>query len=192
MALIDVRCQSESCGTVFEHVRPLSEWPNTPPCVQCGGPTEQTHLPRQTQWSVEPVVVFRAPDGSYRFPGDAHGQSVKQYEKLGYERQEIRGAAEMRSFERRMNQIEYSRAQRQVEARQRQREEREKVTRSALYEQMKSMSNIGRDVARAAMARNDSKPRERAHAPGFHSEVYAYDRSNRDESRDGSGRRRRD
>lgn len=192
MPRIDVKCLSESCDTVFEHYRPLSEWPKTPPCVSCGGETEQAHLPRHLTWSVDPVVVFKAPDGSFRFPGDANGISSKNYEKLGYERQEIRGAAEMRSFERKMNQIEYSRAQRKVEAQARHREASEKVRREKLREMMQHMSAYGRDVARAAIDQGDRRPAARAHEAGFHSEVYAYDRSNRAESRDAQGRRRRD
>jgi len=57
---------------------------------------------------------------------------------------------------------------------------------------MQSMTSMGRDVARAAMRHNDNKPRERTGDPGFHSEVYSNDRSNRESSRDAQGRRHRD
>ena len=73
-----------------------------------------------------------------------------------------------------------------------QRELREKASRSALYESMKHMSAKGRDVARAMVDRNNNKPQPRAHDAGFHSEIYSMDRSNREDSRDGHGRRRRD
>lgn len=190
MPLIDVKCKT--CEHINEVMRPLAMWPATPTCPDCGAETEQIHLPKTASWSVEPVVVYKAADGTYRFPGDAQGLSAKQYERQGYERVEIRGAVEMRRFESTMNRQEYARAQRQFEARQAQREAREKANRSELFERMKYMSQIGRDVARAAMARNDGKPVPRPGDSGFHSEVYSFSRSNRDESRDSSGRRRRD
>lgn len=191
MPLIDVKCLQ--CEHVNEVMRPLSMWPAVPECPDCGSAdTEQIHLPKSARWTVDPVVVFKAPDGSYRFPGDANGISAGQYAKQGYERVEIRGAVEMRRFESQMNKREYALAQRKFEKRQEQREERERVMRSELHERMKYMSQIGRDVARAAMARNDGKPVPRASEPGFISEVYSYTRSNRDESRDSRGSRRKD
>ncbi len=191
MPLIDLKCLSESCGKVFEYYRPLAEWPRTPPCA-CGSPTEQAHLPKAVQWTVDPVVVFKAPDGSFRFPGDAHGLSAAQYAKQGFERVEIRGAIEMRRFEQTMNRHDYAEAQRRVERKLEMREQREKHTRSILRGEMQRMTPFGRAVARAAMSQNDGKPKERAKDPGFHSEAYSMDRSNRETSRDSSGRRRRD
>lgn len=91
-----------------------------------------------------------------------------------------------------MNTHEYSRAMRRVEVHQRQREAREKETRSELRARMQNFSRFGRDVAKAAMAANDRKPAPRAAFPNFHAEVYSFDRSNREESRDERGRRRRD
>lgn len=105
---------------------------------------------------------------------------------------ELRGAADVRRFEKAMNAHEYSRAMQRVERQQQFREEREKHLRSELRQRMQSFSECGRAIARAAMRRNDEKPREYAKDPGFISEVYSYDRSNRDESRDAQGRRRRD
>lgn len=189
MALIDVRCEA---GHISEVYRSIHDWPATPACPECGATTEQVHLPKRTVWSVDPVVVFKAPDGSYRFPGDAHGSQVGQYEKWGYERVEIRGAAEMRSFESRMNKAEYSKAMRQTERLHEARERREKESRSKLRDAMVGMSEFGKAVARAAMQRNDDRPLKRTSHSGFHSEVFAYDRSNRDESRGSDGRRRRD
>src|SRR4051812_30434129 len=167
-------------------------WPETPVCPDCGQPTEQIHLPKAARWSPDPIVVFKAPDGSYRFPGDRDGLSAAQYAKQGYERVEIRGAIEMRRFEKTMNKVEHAKAMRQFEQRQEQRSEREKKMRSDLRQQMQTMSELGRNVARAAMELSDRKPVKRPGDAGFMSEVYSYDRSNRDESRDAHGRRRRD
>lgn len=189
MPLIDTRCKS--CDKYHEQYRPLAMWPATPQCPDCGADTEQVHLPKRTSWTVDPVVVFQAPDGTYRFPGDRNGLSASTYEKQGFKRMEIRSAVEMRSFESRMNKVEYSRAQRRIESKEAQRAQREADMRGNLRQQMQSMSNLGRAVAQAAMRRNDAAPRERFES-GFHSEVYNQDRSSREASRDEQGRRRRD
>jgi hypothetical protein len=189
MALIDVKC---AAGHVHEVVRAVADWPATPPCPTCAQPTEQIHLPKAVQWRADPVIVFRGPDGQYRFPGDANGLQAATYRKQGFEQIELRGAAEVRRFESHMNKREFRRAARKAEFQQQAREFREGITRSELRARMQSMSAAGRAIARAAMQRNDNKPREYAKDAGFHSEVYSFDRSNRDESRDSQGRRRRD
>lgn len=188
MALIDVKCE---LGHIKEVYRPLAMWPQTPDCPTCGAKTEQIHLPKQTTWTCDPVVVYKAPDG-FRFPGDPNSASTARYDKMGYERIELRNAADVRRFETVMNKREWSRAARRVEAMQAHREMRESATRSELRRLMGSMSERGRAVARAAMARNDAKPRERAREVGFHVDVFSNSRSNREESRDAQGRRRRD
>jgi hypothetical protein len=189
MPRIDVRC---TAGHEHEVMRPLAMYPATPDCPECGAPTEQFHAPPRTVYSVEPVLLFRGPDGQIRFVGDANGISAHAYAKQGFERIEIRGAAEMRRFERHMNAHEYSQAARKTEEKQRQRELRESQSRSELRRLMGSMTPFGRSLAREAMRRADARPVERTKDPGFHSDVYSNDRSNRDESRDAQGRRRRD
>lgn len=192
MPLIDVKCQAKTCGVESEAYRPVSDWPKTPPCETCGSETKQTYNPSRSRHSIDPIVVFEAPDGSFRFPGDSSGLSVRRYEKLGYHRVEIRSATDMRRFEKKMNHRERGRMERSADRKQAVREAREHVSRARLRESMQSMSAFGRDVATAAMAKNDAKPVDRNSDPGFHSEVFSYDRSNRDESRDDRGRRRRD
>jgi len=187
--LIDVTCTQDH---IHEVNRPLAMWPATPPCVTCGQPTVQIHLPPALRAMPDPVVVFRGPDGTFRFPGDAHGASAARYAREGFERIELRGHADVRRFEKVMNAHEYSRAARRVEHQQQFREQREKHLRGELRQQMQSMSERGRDFARLVMRQNDHKPRERAQDANFHAEVYSYDRSNRDESRDAQGHRRRD
>jgi len=173
-------------------MRPLAMHPTTPPCPDCGAETEQIHLPKAVQWRPDPVIIYRAKDGSYRFPGDAGGLSAHNYNKQGFERVEIRGATEMRRFESHMNKHEYARAQRAVEMKQRGREERERVSRGELRRVMPQMSERGRSLAREVMRRNDNKPKDRASSAEFHNQAYSFDRSNREESRDTDGRRRRD
>ena len=189
MPLIDVRCTN---GHEHEVYRAVSEWPKTPPCPTCAESTEQLMIPAPTRSTPDPVIVYKASDGSFRFPGDPNGLSAKTYEKQGMTRVELRGAADVRRFESQMTKQERSIAARKVETAHRNRELRESHLRSELRQKMASMSERGRDVARAAMRFNDNKPREGTKDPGFHVEAFSYNHSNRDESRDASGRRRRD
>ena len=190
MPLIDVRCLT--CEAINEVMRPLSMYPATPECPSCGKPTEQIHLPKRVSWSVDPVIVYEAADGSYRFPGDANSLSAKRYEQQGLRRLEIRGALEMRRFEKHMNAREYRAAERKVEKQQIARAQREQHMRSKLRDDMRNMTAYGKDLARAAMAMNDRRPGPRVGDPGFYNQAYSDDRSNREESRDAQGRRRRD
>lgn len=173
-------------------MRPLAMHPATPPCLDCGAETEQIHLPKAVRWTPDPVVVYQAQDGSFRFPGDRNGLSAHNYEKQGLTRIEIRGAAEMRRFESVMNKADYSRAARKLERKQEGRENRQSIMRGDLRMKMQSMSNAGRAVARAAMSRNDNRPKERVADSEFHNQAYSFDRTNREESRGTDGRRRRD
>lgn len=191
MPLIDLQCTGDSAHT-YEYMRPLAEWPATPPCEICGAATVQLHVPRATRFAIDPIVVYRAPDGTHRFPGDSDGAGARKYDRLGYQRIECRSATEMHRLEGRMNAHERAEGQRRIEAHARAREFRESQSRSQLRDSMRSMSEFGKDVARAAMAIGDCKPREYTRDPGIHSEALAYDRGNRAESRDAQGRRRRD
>lgn len=193
MALIDVECTDESCAKVTENVwRRAADWQFLPPCEVCGKPTIRVFLPPKVRWQADPVVVFQAEDGTYRFPGDANGLSAANYQKLGYRRVELRNFADVRQFERRVNEQERSRGARRVESEHRGRELRESEGRQELFAKMKTMSNMGRDVAKAAIATGNARPQPRSHDPGFRVEVYSDDRSNRDASRGADGRRRRD
>jgi hypothetical protein len=191
MAVIDVRC---TAGHLEEVYRPAEDWPATPPCPHddCGAPTEQVHLPPHVRWRPDPVVVFRAPDGSFRFPGDTNGPGVGKYDRMGYERIEVRSATEMRSLERRMNAQERSTASRVFERQQQAMEASVAERRRDLFDAMGHMSTFGREAARAAIARSESRRRRGVSDAGLYSEVYAWNRSNRDEARDPDGRRRRD
>jgi putative FmdB family regulatory protein len=184
----------QECGTCaesFEHIRAISQIDNNPPCP-CGGETHRILRPSTNSGYVDAVVVYQAPDGSVRFPGMGEGRSVAYYKSLGFTRREIRGAADMRRFEGQMNARERSIMARKLERKLEMREQRESHMRSQLRGLMTSMTPLGRDLARAAMRANDHKPRERTADANFHSEVYSFNRSNRDASRDRDGRRHRD
>jgi hypothetical protein len=194
LALIDLVCTDDACGHVTEnHYRTAAQWQDElPACVQCGQSTERIFLPPRVSWSIDPIVVFQAPDGSYRFPGDANGLSAANYAKQGLTRVELRSAADVRRFERDWSARERSAGELRTESAHRQREARESTSRGELFRQMRSMSAMGRDVARAAMATGNARPQPRAHDPGCHVEAFSYDRSNREAARDSRGQRRRD
>lgn len=169
--------QCETCDRTFEHVVDAAILPVGPPCPTCQCATIRVFLPPRVTWSPDAVVVYRAPDGSFRFPGDTRGASTAKYDALGYERIEARGAAEVRHLETRMNRTERAHMERRTEHEQARREAGESLRRSDLRGRMQSMSRMGRDVARAAMRRTDAAPKPRTRDPGIHVECYSNNRN---------------
>ncbi len=208
MPLYDFRCKNESCGLAFEHYLPLDRYKECPPCEKCAGETERLYLPTGSHLSSNPVIVFKAPDGTYRYPGDPNGISAHDYAKKGFERIELRNWADVRGFEKHINKREAAQLQRKFEQQQQYREERQSAMRKELnhvmnhgqtirdpdgrVRTMAPMSERGRAVARAAMEQNNRREHKRPSDVGFHVEAYSYDRSNREASRDERGWRRRD
>ncbi len=185
--------QCTACDRIFEAVFTVdTDHPIGPPCPTCTGETIRVFLPPSVRWTPDAVVVYQAPDGSFRFPGETGGASCAKYDRLGYTRVEARGFAEVRHLESRMNTHEHSQMMRKQEQIQERRERGESLRRSELRSRMQGMSRLGRDVARAAMARTDAKGRPIVRDAGLHVDAYANDRSNRDDSRRGDGRRFRD
>ena len=217
MPLYSRKCVDPACGESFEVYLPIARYEERPPCPACGGATERHWTPLAATTTAAAVVVFRTPDGTYRFPGDPNGRTAKQYENMGYIREEKRGAAEVRALEKSVNRKEFEAIQKRVERHQRVREQGTALRRSDLNNAMANgcqipetrvnaqgqvvrtgrmktvrYSDFGRAVARATMARHDAKPGPQTYEPGFHVEAYSYDRSNREASYGPDGRRRRD
>lgn len=213
MALIDIRCTS--CDTISEVYRAAKDHPWTPACPKCDATaTEQIHLPRGVRGTAPAVVVYQAPDGTFRFPGETDGSATQKYDNLGYTRVEARGWAEVRRLEGRMNTQQSSEMRQRIEREQALREHGERARRSDVYNGMANsfsvpevdertgkftgrlktvkLSEHAKDVMRAAIAHNDAKRRGRSDDAGVHVEVYSNDRSNRDDSRGASGKRYRD
>jgi putative FmdB family regulatory protein len=169
----DFRCVA--CGQTFEQFLPLVRYRELPVCPACQSPqTEKVYLPRQEHASkfADPIVVYQAPDGSYRFPGESQGSSTAKYDRLGYRRVECRDAQDVRRIEGRINADQRSRLQHAAERRQAAMEAVRSQSRSELAHKMSTMSNFGRDVARAMIERNNQKRDRAAGAdPGFHVEV---------------------
>lgn len=189
-----------------------------PPCPTCQVPGETDWSPwrNENRISVTPVVVYQAADGSFRFPGQADGLYAKKCEQDGMTRVELRGFADVRRFEGKVNAHEMSKIQRRVERQQHAMALGESARRSDLYNGMRNgfripetvigrdgqhvktgrmktvhLSARTKDIAARLIEMNNRK-RVRSHEPGFHLEAYSMDRSNREDSRDSSGRRRRD
>jgi hypothetical protein len=209
MPRIDVRCSS--CETISEVFRHHTDHPKTPPCPKCDGATVQVHLPSSARTLPPAVVVFAAPDGTLRFPGDPNGATAAKYEKMGYTRQEYRGWAEVRKLESRVNKQQYTQIVKRVERELQFREQSQHARRSDLYNGIRNgfqipetvertvrgqrvlvrtgrmktvhLSPGAQEIAMAAVERNNEKPGPKAYDSGFHVEAYAYNRSNRDGSR---------
>jgi hypothetical protein len=206
------KCLSEECGFIFNDLRPMAQSHVLPPCPKCGATTEREYSPITTYSTAPAVVVFKAPDGTFRYPGQTEGKSVEQYVRLGYERMELRGFADVRRFERDVN-TEQSReiakrAERQMVAHL----EGERRRRSDVYNGMANgfvipvrdkqgrqigtkvvrLSPAGMDTMRNAMAEMDRRPRPQAREAGFFVDAYSNDRGSRDESRRSDGKRFRD
>lgn len=199
MPLIDVECEA---GHIVEVYRPLSEYPNTPPCSLCEKTTHQIHLPSYMRArSVDPVVVYQAPDGTFRFPPDIETSSTKMYDDQGLTRIELRGWADVRRFEKHMNESEMSQVRRRVEKQQEQFERGESERRSEIRRGLEQgfqipdvdergvatgrmrtvrLSGYGRKVLEHAIANNDRKGGPTAKEVGFRVSAYSDDRSNRD------------
>lgn len=198
MPLIDLKCAEGHVNEVYRH---NADWPKTPPCPECGSETEQIHLPTYMKArSVDPVVVYQAPDGSIRVPPVIDGSSCAMYEQKGFTRLELRGFADVRRFEQHMNQAELSKIQQRVERQQEAYEQGEKERRSEVRRGLEQgfqipetdeqgrytgrmqtvrLSERGRAIMQASMELNDRKGGPKAGDPGCHFEVYSMDRSNR-------------
>lgn len=209
MPLYDFDCQT--CGTPQERYVKTSD--TTPTCEICGGSEMVKVLrPRRTQWSVDPVVIYEAPDGTIRVPPDMQTETTAMYDRLGYKRVELRGAAEVRPYERYFNKQELARVQERIERQQAAFEQAEHDRRSEINRcldqgfQIPVLDEKGRDTGRKQTVRLTARGREilrqaqglnantrgpRTYDPGCHFEAYSYDRSNREDYSDGRGRRSR-
>lgn len=209
------KCVSDVCDHWFEETKPMAQSDDVSPCPKCGGPAEKAYLPSYVSASnAEPIIVYKDREsGEYRYPGDPKGLSAANYERLGFDRIELRGWADVRRFERDVNTRQGSEIARRMERRLEAHEAEVKARRSDVINGLRNgfqipeideqgrrtgrmktvrMSAAGADILRACMERSDAKPRHRTYDSNFHSEVYSFDRGNREESRGADGRRRRD
>lgn len=127
---------------------------------------------------IDPVVVHRAKDGTYRYPGSADAPVPS-----GYERIELRTLAEVDRFTKTVNQHERELIDQHVIHEEVLLQMNEARNRSDLRMAMQSMTPAQRAFARIAIERNNAH-RPRAYDPGFHLEVREMDASNREAHRD--------
>ena len=170
MPLYDFTCQA---GHHFEHYLPLDRYKECPPCPTCGLSTERDWIPQGRNASAfhDPVVVYQASDGSYRFPGSTQGRMAAHYDAKGFTRIECHTAVEVRQLERSVNAKERTKLQQVVERQQQRAEDVEHERRQQLFHDAQNFSNLGRDVMRAAIDRNNQKRSKRGGDPNFRVEV---------------------
>lgn len=107
------------------------------------------------------TVYYRNAQGRIITPWTKDGKPPK-----GYQRVEARGGAELRQFEREMNQREKDRHEDHIERRERVYEPQIKAAREDLMRSLKTP--LGREVAMEAIRRNNARSRTRNYDAGFH------------------------
>lgn len=216
MPILNFTCFVDGPYTAYRSVHaPEGEVPPCPICL-VPGETDWGVWRNESRYAVTPVIVFQAADGTFRFPGTADGIYAKKCEAEGLTRVELRGWADVRRFEGQVNAQEYTKIQRRVERQQHALAIGEAARRSDLFNGMRNgfqipdtvinqhgehvrtgrmktvhLSARAKDIA-ARLIENNNKKRVHSYRPNFAIEAYSMDRSNREESRDERGRRRRD
>ncbi len=122
----------------------------------------------------EPIVYFEDANGKVVVPGASHARP-----RAHQVRKEARNIRELEKLEKRVNRQERDKAEQSLHNRQVGRALDETARRRVLRSQMESMDAFGRDLARAAMERTDSRP-EVLHEPDVHFDILHNDQGNRD------------
>lgn len=152
-------------------------------------------------------VVFRAKDGTYRFPGSTNSKETKRLERMGMERIELNTTSKIRRFERQMNAMENTKHQQFIAGQNavfyaKQKESRDAMRaaiatgRMVMVDSEKGSKTYGRkyvgevsemqkDIMRQAMEHTDrTRPTGKGFDAGFNIQAFSYDSSNREEHRD--------
>lgn len=137
----------ETCGDPEHHM--MIESHLCPHRVGYNGPNESV------------TVYYKNAQGKIITPWTKDGRPPK-----GYQRVEARGGAELRRFEREMNQREKDRHDDHIERRERVYEPQIKAAREDLMRSLKT--DFGRQLAREAIERNNQRSRTRNYEAGFH------------------------
>lgn len=202
MPLYSLCCTDDACDVRFEEFISLANYPYTPPCPKCGQPTFRDLRARTLHGPPpDPVVVYRAPDGSYRFPPAIDSSSSAFYAQKGFQRIELRGWQDVRRFETQFNAKEMSEVRRRVERQSERHEAAESARRSEIRRGLEQgfqvpeldsrgrptgrtktvrLSPRGRAIMAASQALKESERHPRVREIGFHVGAYSDDRTNRD------------
>lgn len=175
--MIDVKCPT--CGAEREVFRHTAYIDQMPACETEGCATQCERIyvyqrPHSYGGLIDPIVVYRNPDGTIGVPGTKDARIPE-----GSERIELRSAADVRRISKEMGDAEYRKYVNK--------QEREEQTfgahaaqqRADLRMKMQSFSQRGQDFARAAMKQNDEAPRTRFRTNVFF-DAFENNASNRD------------
>lgn len=143
------------CGAELEH----GDWPF------CGGKNNHASVFNVNAQRFDPVVIHRDAAGNVRYPGRSDAPVPK-----GFERVELRTVAEVRHFERDVDRKEAARFDLSRTRSEENFRAHQEQQRSDLRQEMRHMSNQGRDFARHAIEQNNKRDRGRYDA-GFRVEA---------------------
>ncbi len=178
MPLIDVKCPT--CGHETELFRHVSEMDDPMPNCEngCESTVERIYVyqrPHSYRGLVDPIVVYRNPDGTIGVPGSKDARIPE-----GAERIELRTSADVQRISREMTQAEYRKHLAKQEREERTFGEQCRQQRAELRQQMQSFSERGKDFARMAMKQNDEAASKR-----FQTNVYFDAFENNSSNREG-------
>ena len=176
MPLYSFRCQNEH---IVEKLLLMKERASPGPCPECGGDLERVYLSRQENAQrFTPIVLDESPTGEFSYP-----MAPDAPVPPGFSRREIRTFAEADACLKRVNALERRKIEARIEMEHASLAENEGRNHSDLRQRMAQMSRAGRDFARYAMERVESR-RPRTFEPNVVLEVREYDRSSRDPHED--------
>jgi hypothetical protein len=182
MILHDFKCTN---GHVFER---MANWQTEFwPCPECCSLAERVFLPRperpENANRFNPVVVFRKPNGEYRFPGRADERTPR-----GCVRVELKDIQAVRKFEKQENQRLKTIHEASMARRGANYEAEKKERREILKSVLSKMSPRARQFAEFAMSMSDAKEsyshRASQYDANFRIDAFSNDASNRSEFRD--------
>jgi hypothetical protein len=159
------------CGQCGRELQ-IGDWPM---CDSPGG-----HGSTRPEWAqrFDPIVVHRSADGQYRFPG-----SVGAPVPVGFEKVELRTRGEVERVLKAADARDNARAEIDLHREHENFEAGRRERRGELLREMPHRSPLFADMVRAAIARQDAKPRRRAEGRTY-VEALEFDSSNREAWRD--------
>lgn len=195
MPLYEFQCRGKD-NHVFDELLPVDRRDDVIKCRFCRAKASRERIvlrgfsAREEQaraQSFTPPVVYKAKDGTYRFPGSPNSKETRRLEARGFERVELRDTRSIRKFESEMNTLERQKYQAFQAGRERLYRDQRKISRDSKEWQSaySRMTPKEREFADYAMKQNDQKQfAERSFDAGFNIQAFSYDSSNREEHRD--------
>lgn len=218
MPLYQVECKNKKTPHVFDVLLPVDRRDEPQKCRFCKSTATRERIvlrgfsareeAARAQAFAAPVV-YKAKDGTYRFPGATNSKETQRLDRLGYERIELKDTRSIRRFEKSMNEIEGTKHRQFIagqnallaaKSKAHRDEFRQAIAtgRMVMVDSEKGSPTYGqkyvgeinemqKDMLRAAMEHTDrSRPTGRHFEPGFNIQAFSYDSSNREEHSDAS------